>query len=241
MKKTLASALLISTVILTTTFTCKAAETSLKDGYVSVNASANKEVTPDMAQLTINIETSDVSLQKAAADNKIVADKVYSKLKSILNTEKGDYIKTSNYSANPVYTHTKENKRVFEKYVVSNNVVVKTKNTEIVAKLIDTAIAAGATNVNDLQFLVADYDAACSEILAQLTKRAYSQASSIAEAINSKIIGTKSINSSCNPESNPRPYYAMMAKSSMDSASSTPIESGKIKIYANVEASFYVK
>ena len=68
------------------------------------------------------------------------------------------------------------------------------------------------------------------------------QATTIAKSINSEIIGTKSIASSCNPENNQRPYYAMMAKSSMDnSTSSTPIEGGKMKIYANIDASFYVK
>jgi len=242
MKKMLISALLFSLIIGATAYSCTAAVVEKESGYVSVNASATKEVAPDQAQITINIETSDKSLQKAAADNKIIADKVYSSLKAILNTEKGDYIKTNNYSANPVYTYSKENKQVFDKYVVSNNIVVKTKNIEIVSKLADKAIETGATNVNDLQFLVADYDSACSDILAQLTKRAYSQANSIATSINSKITGTKSISSTCNPENNPRPYYTMMAKSTIDRASSsTPIESGKIKIYANVDASFYVK
>jgi uncharacterized protein YggE len=241
MKKILASSLIVSAIILSTAFSCKAAVVEKDEGYVSVTTSETKEVAPDQAQITVNIETSDKSLQKAAADNKIIADKVYSSLKAILNTEKGDYIKTANYSANPVYTYSKDNKRVFDKYVVSNNVVVRTKNTALSAKLVDTAIAAGATNVNDLQFLVADYDSACDEILAQLTKRAYSQASSIANAINAKIIGTKSIASSCNPENTSRPQYSMMAKSSVGSESSTPIESGKVKIYATINAEFYVK
>jgi len=242
MKKVLTSALVFSVIIVTTAFSCRASVVEKDEGFISVNASTSKEVTPDQAQITVNIETSDKSLQKAAEDNKIIADKVYSSLKAILNTGKGDYIKTNKYSANPVYIYTKENKKVFDKYVVLNNVIVKTKNIEIVAKLIDTAVASGATNVNDIQFLLADYDSACNDVLAQLTKRAYSQAVSIANSINSKIIGTKSISSTCNPENNPRPFYGMMAKSSMDSNSSaTPIESGKIKIYANVDASFYVK
>jgi len=211
-------------------------------GFISVNASSTKEVAPNQVEITVNIETSDKSLQKASAENKIIADKVYSSLKSILNVDKGDYVKTQNYSANPVYVYTKENKKVFDKYVVLNNVVVRTKNTTLASKIVDTAIAQGATKVNDLQFLVADYDSACNEALSELTKRAYSQAKAIAESINSQIIGTKSISSTCNPENNQRPVYAMMGRSSMDnSAYPTPIESGKIKIYANIDAAFYVK
>jgi len=242
MKKILTSALVCSVIIAATAFSCRASVVEKDEGYISVNASATKEVAPDQAQITVNIETSDKSLQKASEDNKIAAGKVYSSLKAILNTEKGDYIKTSNYSANPVYICTKDNKKVFDKYVVSNNVVVKTKNIDMVSKLVEKAIEYGATNVNDLQFLVADYDSACNQALAELTKKAYSQAFSIANSINSKIIGTKSISSTCNADNNQRPYYAMMAKSPADSNPlATQIESGKIKIYASIDASFYVK
>jgi len=129
MKKILTSALVCSVIIAATAFSCRASVVEKDEGYISVNASATKEVAPDQAQITVNIETSDKSLQKASEDNKIAAGKVYSSLKAILNTEKGDYIKTSNYSANPVYICTKDNKKVFDKYVVSNNVVVKTSMT----------------------------------------------------------------------------------------------------------------
>ena len=242
MKKILASALILSSILIGVTLSSSATTVEKDAGYISVNASSTKEVAPNEAEITINIETSDKSSQKASDDNKIIADKVYSSLKAILNINKGDYIKTQGYSVNPIYTYTKDNKKVFDKYVVSNNVIVRTKNTELVSKIVDTAITKGATKVNDLQFLVSDYDSACNEVLSALTKRAYLQATTIAKSINSEIIGTKSIASSCNPENNQRPYYAMMAKSSMDnSTSSTPIEGGKMKIYANIDASFYVK
>lgn len=240
MKKLFLTALILS-VITAGMVLASPVATAKDEGYVSVNASSTKEISPNQAEITVNIETSDKSLQKASADNKIIADRVYSSLKAVLNVEKGDYIKTSNYSATPIYVYTKENKKVFDKYVVKNNVVVRTKNTDLISKIIDTSIAQGATEVKDLQFLVADYDSACNDLLASLTKKAYSQASVVAASINQKIVGTKAINLTCNSENNQRPYYAMMAKSSMDSVTSTPIESGKIKIYANVDASFYVK
>lgn len=207
-------------------------------GYVSVNASVTREIAPNQAEITINVETSDKNMQKASNDNKIIADSVYSALKSIINVKNGDYIKTQGYSANPTYIYN-DNRRVFDKFVVSNNVVVRTKNIDLVSKLVDTAIAKGATNVNDLQFLVADYDSTCNELSAEATKKAYTQANAVASSINSKIRAVKSINATCSSENNQRPMYKMMA-SSMDSVGHTPIESGKVKIYANVDASFYV-
>lgn len=237
MKKKIALVLLVSIIFIGLS---TMADTVEKErGYISVNASVTKEISPNQAEIAIGIETTDKSLKKASENNKIIANKVYSSLKSLLGPE--DSIKTSDYSAKPQYIYTKDNKKLFDSYLVSNLVTVKTKKLELVSSLIDTAIAQGATNVNNLQFLVVDYDSACSDALAELTKKAHSQASSVAKSINSQLTGIKSINATCNPENNARPIYPMMMKAAVDSVSATPIESGKIKIYANLDASFYVK
>lgn len=216
------------------------AETIEKDkGYISVNESITRDISPNQAEISIGIVTSNKSLKQASEDNKLIANKVYSSLKPLLGMS--DYIKTSNYSAQPVYIYTKDNQRVLDKYSVSNTVTVKTKNIELVSKLIDTAISQGATNIDSLQFTATDYDSECNAALAEITKKAQKKANTVANSVNSQITGIKSINVSCNPDNGPRPYYAMMAKSSLDGASATPIESGKIKIYANIDASFYVK
>lgn len=211
-----------------------------EQGYISISESATKEIMPNQAEITIGIETSDISLQKATDDNKKIANKVYASLKALIGTE--DLIKTSNYNARPQYIYTREQKRVLDKYIVSNTVIVKTKKIDLVSKLIDTATAQGATNVANLQFLATDYEDNYNDLLAELTKKAYNKANSIAKSINSQIIGVKTISASCNAENNYRPMYGMAKACMEDSAgASTPIESGKLKIYANVDASFYVK
>lgn len=209
-------------------------------GFISVSESATREIAPNQAEISIGIETSDISLQKATEDNKKLANNVYTSLKALIGAE--DSIKTSNYSARPQYIYTREQKRVLDKYIVSNTVVIKTKKIELVSKLIDTAVSQGATNVANLQFSATDYEDSYNDLLAELTKKAYSKANTVAKSINSQVTGIKSINVSCNSENNYRPMYGMQKASMEDSAgASTPIESGKLKIYANVDASFYVK
>jgi len=234
------SALIIALFVIGIVSLSTMADTIEKDkGYISVNQSTTKEISPNQAEITFSIETSDKSLKKASDDNKLIANKVYSSLKTILGSL--DYVKTNDFSAKPQYTYTKDNKKTLDKYVVTNSVTVKTKKIELVSNLIDKAIAQGATNVNNLQFSTTDYDTTCNDMLAELTKKAYNQANSVAKSINSQIINIKTINATCNPDINPKPFYSMMAKSSLDSVSSTPIESGKVKIYANIDASFFVK
>lgn len=233
------------TLILLTSMLCvgvsaNAEVTDKEKGYISVSESATREISPNQAEISIGIETSDISLQKASDENKKLANKVYTSLKALIGTE--DSIKTSNYNARPQYIYTREQKRVLDKYIVSNTVIVKTKKIELVSTLIDTATAQGATNVANLQFSATDYENNYNDLLAELTKKAYNKANLIAKSINSQITGVKTINANCNSENNYRPMYAMCdsAKAS-ESSISTPIESGKLKIYATVDASFYVK
>ena len=112
--------------------------------------------------------------------------------------------------------------------------------------MIDTAISLGATNVNSLVFSVSNYEAQCNELLSTAVKKASARAHAIAKAVPTTITGIRSMDVSCSPNNSVRPQYRlMMANKAMDSAeagaSSTTIESGVVKVYANVNASYFVK
>ena len=218
-------------------------------GYISVNTSANTELTPDVVEISIAVKTEDnKSLQKATAQNKEISDKVYAALKAMINAEAGDYVKTADFSAVPVYSYS-GSKRNFDKYEVSNNVIVHTKNISKAGDIIDKAISLGATNINDLTFSVSNYDNQCNELLGIATKKAKSRADVIAKNSSSYVTGIKSMNVSCSMNQNNVVQYRLMAKNmsfgaSADAAApeaSTPIQSGVIKLYATVNASFFVK
>lgn len=238
MKKVLLLVLcLIAFVVLSINADTKAE--TIEKGYISVNESMIKEISPNQVEISIAIVTFANSLKQASEDNKMIANKVYSSLKALLGTN--DYIKTGSYTAQPIYTYTKDNKKVLDKYSVLNKITVKTTGTELVSTLADTAIAQGATNIDSLDFTTTDYDSECNSALSELTKKAQNKANSMAKSINSQIIGIKSINATCNTDNEPRPYFAMMPKASNDSALGTIIEGGKVKVRVNIDASFYVK
>lgn len=208
-------------------------------GYISINKSVSEEIAPNQAEIYIGVETSDKLVKKASEDNKFIANQIASALKKSLGPN--DYIKTSNYSITPIYVYTKEHKRILNNYTVSNIIIVKTKNINLVSNLIDTATEKGATRIDNLKFSATDYDSICNSSMAKITKDLYIQADTIAKSINSQILGIKSINATCNQEGEQRPIFAMMSKAVSSESASTPIESGKIKIFVNVNASFYVK
>lgn len=224
--------------------------TENEKGYISVSYTAEKEVSPDTVEISVAVKTEDKnSLPNAVSKNKEISEKIYNYLKSVINTENGDFVKTSNYSASPAYNYV-NGKRVFDKYQVSNNVIVHTKNLDKISQLIDKSLNLGATNVDSLNFSLSEKDAYCSELLANATKNARKRADIIANSANTSITGIKNIGTSCsaNNTNTARYLYSNAKMAPMydgavaESAGGVGnIESGLMKIYSNVNADFYVK
>jgi hypothetical protein len=217
-------------------------------GYISVSYTAEKEVSPDTVEISIAIKTDDKkSMQEAVRKNKEISDKVYSYVKSFINTDSHDYVKTSNFSASPNYLYN-NGKREFDKYVVSNNVIVHTKNIDKISTLIDKSLALGATNVDSLNFTLSEKDEECNQLLNSASTQVRKRADIVASATGTSITGVRSIDTSCSVNRNGNVGFArntmLLKAASADGAvkeTSPNIESGVIKIYSNVNATFFVK
>ena len=245
MKKFLISAAIVSLALGCTTV--QAISESIERGYISVNTSANAELAPDVAEISIAVKTYDnKSMQKATLQNKEISEQVIATLKSMIDTSKGDYIKTADFSATPIYSYS-GNKRNFDKYQVSNSVVVHTKSIDKIGTMIDKSIALGATDVNSLNFSVSNYEAQCNDLLTLAAKKASARANAVAKTVPTTLSGIRSMDVSCSTSNSSRPQYKMLMANRammMDSeaaGSSTTIESGVIKVFANVNATYFVK
>lgn len=255
MKKVIAATMLSSVLLTLPTSTLPAGavngiDSTLNKGYVSVSYTAEKEVSPDTVEVSISVKTDDKkSMQEAVRKNKEISDKVYSYLKSVIAPANGDYVKTSNFSASPSYIYN-NNKRTLDKYNVSNNVIVHTKSIDKISTIIDNSLSLGATDVDSLNFLLSEKDTQCADLLSNAAKQARKRADIVATSVGSSVVGIKNIDTTCSLNNSSRyPVYRnslMMAKAeSMDGATSETnsvnIEAGTIKIYSNVNASFYLK
>lgn len=255
MKKVIAATMLSSVLLTLPTSTLPAGavngiDSTLNKGYVSVSYTAEKEVSPDTVEVSISVKTDDKkSMQEAVRKNKEISDKVYSYLKSVITPANGDYVKTSNFSASPSYIYN-NNKRTLDKYNVSNNVIVHTKSIDKISTIIDNSLSLGATDVDSLNFLLSEKDTQCADLLSNAAKQARKRADIVATSVGSSVVGIKNIDTTCSLNNSSRyPIYRnslMMAKAeSMDGATSETnsvnIEAGTIKIYSNVNASFYLK
>ena len=101
MKKKLILAIALGLVVSSINTTCYAGFMNSDKGIISVNSSAETEVVPDTVEISFTVKTYDInSMQKATLANKEISDRVFSKLKTFINTDNKDYIKTSDFSAN---------------------------------------------------------------------------------------------------------------------------------------------
>ncbi len=256
MKKTLIMTLLLlcagtlsANAVVVQSQACPCPPCNKDKGTISVNTSAEKDLVPDIGELSILIETSDSkSMQKATVANKEISDKVYAELKKMINVSNGDYVKTANFNAAPEYKYS-NSKSTLSKYKVTNNVVVKTKSIEKLGEMIDKSIALGATSVGSLTFSVSNYDTEVEGLISAASQKAYTQAQAALKPAQTNILGVSSIyvNSSGSRSRSPQ---RMMLSKAMDMACEeesapeptyTTIEAGTLKLTVSVNAVYHVK
>ncbi len=215
-------------------------------GYISANVEKDKDVYPNVAEITFTKENTAKSIETASQENKTAMTAIQTALLAYKddNTE----IRTGSYSATPNYVY-KNNKKQLTGYTVVNSVTVKTKSTEKLGKMIDAAILAGADRVGSLSFAYQNDGTICRDLITQATGEAQDIAKLTAKTTNQVVKGVKYIKTGCYIEqSNSMNYRNFSAKSmafgSADTAEAMPettITPGKIKVRANVSAEFYVK
>lgn len=258
MKKIILSATLLSAIMMLGVQLSINAATVIQDtperGYISTTAQVEAELTPDVAEIRISVVTSDSkSLQKATLENKEISDNVHTAIKALIDSSKGDYVKTSNFRATPIYTYSSNGKKNLNRYEVSNEIIVHTKCIAKVGSIIDKSIGLGATDVTNLTFSVSDYENKCNELIGKASVKAKTRGDIASKASGSYITGIKSMNISCSMnQANTATYNRYLAKNMVMSAGamtdeaaaempSTPIQTGIVKLFANVNATYFVK
>ena len=216
--------------------------------YIVVSGKAAQDFAPNIANIKFYIETNDKDLNVATQQNKEQTEKALQAVKKQLDTSKGDSIKTINFSANPEYRY-KNGKREFVQYSVSNGFQVTLKNTDKLGTVISEGLKNGATRVDDLNFSLDNTEGACNELIKQAVGVSKTRADVTAKAAGSYVTGVKMIQASCSGDNVFYPQVRMLnsakyaSGSAQDAAveSSVPTEMGTIKMYANINAQYFVK
>lgn len=224
----------VSLLLLAATLpTALASETNPKVTEVQVSGSFQEEVAPDIAYINLGTVTEAETVAAAQARNAAVSEAVRQQVEDL--GIKAEYIKTAHYSVTPLYKNDDNGRHTptIRGYQITNSITVTTSPNKA-GEVIDTALAAGANQVNSVRFGKKDETGVRNAVIAQAVRDALSKADAIATALNKQVVRVKTVNetgvSLHSPEINTRLF-----KAAADMQASTPISAGLIELSANVQ------
>jgi uncharacterized protein len=225
-------------VILSLAIPCRAADNSR---VIEVSGNGEARTTPDIAYLSLQVETHAVTAEETSSKNATLAQKVVQALKDKL-AGKGTVV-TGDYSLNPEYRENNQPQQrpVITGYTAQNTITVETTELTLLGSLIDGAISAGANRINYLNFGLRDDTKAREEAIASASKDAQAQAQALAASLNVKL--THVIRASTVPERGPVLPMARMGAVSFASAPNvpTPVEASQISVSATVSLTYEIE
>ncbi len=147
---------------------------------LTVSGAGQVSLKPDIAYIYVGVHTEMPSAAEAVAENNQKTQKLIEALQAA-GVEAKD-IQTTNFSIWQNTQYGPDGKPTTTNYAVDNTVYLTVRNLEKLGDLLDSAVKAGANNINSIQFDVADKTAALSEARAAAVKTAKTQADELAAA-----------------------------------------------------------
>ncbi len=238
MRKHLTIASLAIVIIMMLGTRCLAADNNIR--VIEVSGTGEARTTPDVAYLSLQVETHAATAEETSSRNAALAQKVVNALKDKL-AGKGTVV-TGDYSLNPEYRENSQpqQKPVITGYSAQNTITVETTELMLLGALIDGAISSGANRINYLNFGLRDDTKAREEAIASASKDAQAQAQALAASLNVKLKHV--IRASTVPERGPvLPMAKMSSAFSMAANAPTPIEASQISVSATVSLTYEIE
>ena len=206
---------------------------------IQVDAEGKVMATPDVARLTLEVETQAATAPAAGQENAKLADALLKAVKAGLGPE--DKLRTLGYSFFPVYSSKdKSSPPEIKGYRAINRLEVKVMDVTRLARVIDIALKNGATRVNGPLWSHSRIDELQRQAAVNALERARGLAAALAQAAGLKIKSVDKISTVMRliaPRGAGEPY--LMAKAASP-AVPTPIEAGEEEIQAHIQVVFLV-
>jgi len=203
---------------------------------ISVDAEGMVMATPDLATLTLEVETQTPTAAGAAQENAQQADRVLKALKQVLGPE--DKIRTLGYRLTPVHTYKdKSSPPEIKAYRAVNRLEVKIMDVARLGTVIDTSLKNGVTRVNGPFRGHSRSEELQRQAAVNALERARRLAEALAQAAGLKIKGVDKISTGIRFIS---PRGAGETHLMASPASPTPIEVGEEEIRAQIQAVFLI-
>ena len=196
--------------------------------------------TPDVAHITVGIETQGASVQQAVDDNKTKMTALLSAIKALNIADKD--IQTTNYS---VYSQSDSVPSPAGKgdngpltYHVSNQVDVTVRDVSKLGDVLDKVVTAGANNIYGVNFSVDDPSKLQADARTKAFADAKARAQSLAQLAGVSLGDVVSVSESGSGSS---PIMDMKPMAMGLGGGGAPIQPGALEVSMNVQVTFAIK
>jgi len=152
---------------------------------IYVDGTGSAYATPDIAYVSVGVDTQDKTSEAAVETNTGKMNKVMDALKELEIEEKD--IKTTNYNLSPNYEWTQERGSYTDGYNVSQSVNITVRDLDNVTRVLQAATESGANVVGNIRFELEDPDTAKDDARQIAIERAKAKAETIAASTGLKL------------------------------------------------------
>ena len=196
-------------------------------------------VRPDLAQVQLGVETEAPSASRARETNAIAVTKIIQALKALGIPE--SQIQTSVFQIEPVRRSVEPNQQGLPPivgYDVSNIITVRTEKFDLVPRIIDDSVAAGANRVDMVGFTLKDDSGARQTALRQAVADARQNAQTMAAELKVTVVSVYSVQQGGGGVVQPPILFRGMAAAG---PAPTPILPGEVTVNATVTLSYIIR
>lgn len=203
-------------------------------GSLQVTGTAVVTGAPDVAYITLGVETKDPSAQVASQENTNRMASVFAALRELGLTDKE--LTTSGYNIYSTLRGT-NNEVTVTTYHVQNRINIATRELEKVGTIIDVAVENGANQVQGIRFDIEDKQMMQLQALKNAVQQGKAKAEVMAEAAGITLGGLTTMNESYSS------YAPMVSALAMRgdgfAPSPTTINPGEVEVSATVTMDFW--
>lgn len=203
-----------------------------EESGIMVTGQGKVSAEPDVAKVTVGVETRSLTAREAADANKEQMANVMAALQGMGIREED--IQTVDYSIQPEIDWDDEEPRVIG-YVVSNSVLVEIREMDEVGDVLDAVTEAGANNIYGIQFTFDDPTNLREQARAQAVADAQSKGQALANLAGVGLGKPRIISESFMEEPS---FYVERALAPAAGGAGVPVSAGQLEVTVQVQVTF---
>ncbi|MDQ0091117.1 uncharacterized protein YggE [Paenibacillus anaericanus] len=212
----------------------------VQKNVINVVGSGEISVKPDIAYLSIGVQTEAATAKEAQSANAAKIAKLNTLLKDTWKINAKD-IQTGQFYVQPNYTYTEKEGQKVKGYTAQHTLQVSYRDLDKIGQLLDAASTAGANVINNIQFATENPDQFEEQVIQKAMANANMKASAIAKAANRQVGIVLTVTQSSSGPAVYNQNYVMKEMAMDTGGASTQIEAGEIKINTTLSVTYEMK